>query len=266
MIPKEHQAFIDNTVAILKQDSRIVGIALGGSYISGDMDQYSDLDFVIAVNPQDTAQIMSERIEIAKKLGNLLSAFTGEHVGEPRLLVCLYDCPLMHVDLKFVSLDDAEKRIEDPVILYQKDNALSDAFAGMPAVFPYPDLQWMEDRFWVWVHYVAGKIARGEIFEAIESISFIRQNVVAQLMQIKNGRLPRGVRHIEQSAPEDMPALIETIAVHDEQSCISALRTLTRLYLELREPYCGQKIEPRFYAQQKALGYLESVAKKLPQT
>ncbi len=260
MIPKEHQAFINKAVTILKQDSRIVGIALGGSYISGDMDEYSDLDFVIAVNPQNTDQIMSERIEIAQSLGDLLSAFTGEHVGEPRLLVCLYDSPLLHVDLKFVSLSDAEKRVEDPVILYQKDNALSDAFAGMPAVFPYPDLQWMEDRFWVWVHYVAGKIARGEIFEAIESISFIRQNVIAQLMQIKNGRHPRGVRHIEQSAPDELPALLETIAVHDRQSCISALRALIRLYLELREPYLGQKIEPRLRAQEKAIEYLSLIS------
>lgn len=256
MIPKEHEDFISKAVAILKQDSRIVGIALGGSYISGEMDKYSDLDFVIAVNPQDTAQIMSERIKIAHGLGDLLSAFTGEHVGEPRLLVCLYDSPLLHVDLKFVSLDDAGNRIEDPVILYQKNNALSEAFAAMPAVFPYPDLQWMEDRFWVWVHYGAGKIARGEIFEFIEFVSYVRQNVIAQLMHMKNGRLPRGVRRIEQSAPDDMPALLETIAVHDVQSCINALRALIRLYIELRESYLGAKIEPRLRAQEKAIEYL----------
>jgi hypothetical protein len=35
------------------------------------------------------------------------SAFSGEHVGEPRALICLYGPPLLPVDLKFVSLSDA---------------------------------------------------------------------------------------------------------------------------------------------------------------
>ncbi|MER7057532.1 MULTISPECIES: hypothetical protein [unclassified Streptomyces] len=28
-----------------------------------------------------------------------------------------------------------------------------------------PDLQWIEDRFWIWVHYGATKLGRGELFE-----------------------------------------------------------------------------------------------------
>ncbi|NRS94850.1 hypothetical protein DFH40_002566 [Clostridium beijerinckii] len=47
---------------------------------------------------------MNERIKIAESLGTLLSAFTGEHVGEPRLLICLCEPELLHVDLKFVSI------------------------------------------------------------------------------------------------------------------------------------------------------------------
>jgi hypothetical protein len=31
----------------------------------------------------------------------LLVGFTGEHVGEPRVLICLYGPPVLHVDLKF---------------------------------------------------------------------------------------------------------------------------------------------------------------------
>ncbi len=154
MIPTEHQDFIDRAVEILKQDDRIAGIALGGSYITGIMDEFSDLDFVIAVYPEHIAQVMSERMQITEKLGNLLSAFTGEHVGEPRLLICLYDSPLIHIDYKFVSLDDVGNRIEDPVILYQKGKALTNTFSKDSAAFPKPDLQWFEDRFWVWIQYL----------------------------------------------------------------------------------------------------------------
>ena len=61
-------------------------------------------------------EVMHERKSIASSLGRLAGAFTGEHVGEPRLLICLYDNPVLHVDLKFVNLFDAAVRIENPVM------------------------------------------------------------------------------------------------------------------------------------------------------
>ena len=260
MIPVEHQNFLNKAVEILKQDNRIAGIALGGSYCTGIMDEFSDLDFVIAIYPEYTAEVMNERIQIAGKLGHLLSAFTGEHVGESRLIICLYDEPLLHVDYKFVSLEDAGKRVEDPVILYQKDNALTNAFSKEPALFPMPDLQWIEDRFWVWIHYGATKIGREELFEAMEHISFIRQAVIAPLLLMKNGKLPRGVRKIETDAINDLPALLQTVAVHDIQSCITALSATAELYLDLREPYLKENLIVRQEAEKKALEYLNSIA------
>jgi predicted nucleotidyltransferase len=73
MIPIGHQHFIERAVNILRQDEQIAGVALGGSYITGNMDEFSDLNLVIAVNPEATAQVMRERINIAGKLGKLLS-------------------------------------------------------------------------------------------------------------------------------------------------------------------------------------------------
>lgn len=262
MIPTELQNFTHRVVEVLKRDNRITGIALGGSYITGTMDEFSDLDFVIAINPEDTAQVMNERIQIAGKLGNLLSAFTGEHVGEPRLVICLYDSPLIHVDLKFVSLADAGKRIEDPVILYQKNNGLTEAFSKEPAVFPMPDLQWIEDRFWVWVHYGAGKIGRQEIFETMEHISFLRQTVIAPLILLKNKKLPKGVRKIETDAPDDLPALLETVALHDVQSCINAFRATAKLYVRLRETYLNGNLIVRHNAEKKAMEYLNNISER----
>lgn len=51
----------------------------------------------------------------ARKIGPLLSAFTLEHVGEPLVLICLYDQPLLHVE--FVSLEEFKERVENPHIL-----------------------------------------------------------------------------------------------------------------------------------------------------
>jgi hypothetical protein len=166
------------------------------------------------------------------------------------------------VDLKFVSLQDAGKRIEDPVILYQKDHALTKAFSQEPAFFPTPELQWFEDRFWIWVHYGAGKIGRQEIFETIDFISFLRQTVIAPLILMKNSKLPRGVRKIEVDAPDDLPALLETVAVHDTQSCIMALRAIISLYIDLRKPYLNKNLTVRQSAEKKALEYLDNIVKQ----
>ncbi|WP_257788294.1 nucleotidyltransferase domain-containing protein [Clostridium beijerinckii] len=89
---------------LLRDDFRIVGVATGGSYITNKMVEYSDIDFIIAVDSIYYEEVMNERIKIAESLGTLLSAFTGEHVGEPRLLICLCEPELLHVDLKFVSI------------------------------------------------------------------------------------------------------------------------------------------------------------------
>lgn len=260
MISYEQKEFVENAVKLLKHDTRIEGIALGGSFITGIMDEFSDLDFVIAVTPHAFQQVMNSRVRIVERLGNLLSAFTGEHVGEPRLLICLYDEPLLHVDFKFVSLDEIEKRMEDPVILYERDRCLSCAYLQREAKIPEPDIQWIEDRFWVWVHYCAGKIGRGEIFEAMDAISFLRRTVIGPLILVKNGKLPRGVRKIEQDAPDDMPALLETVAIHDGQSCIKALRKMIELYLDLRSSYITKKLKFRYEAERRALEHFESIA------
>lgn len=263
MLPGIHREFLDKSIPIFQKDMRIAGITAGGSYISGDMDEFSDIDLVIAVKPEHLEQVMNERLQIATGLGNLLSGFTGEHVGEPRLLICLYGPPLLHVDLKFVSLPDVAKRVEDPVILWERDNIVSDALQYGEAKFPMPNLQWIEDRFWVWVHYGATKIGRGEIFETIEFISFLRQNVIGPLLLMKNGKLPRGVRKIEFNAPDSLPLLVRTVPSHNAKSCVEALEIIIELYLELRGNLAGDSLEMRTSAEEHSRSYLSSVSSPL---
>lgn len=64
----------------------IHSLLAGGSLVHGGFDQYSDLNFVVVVDPLYYDEIMAQRIVFAGTLGHLLHAFTGEHVGEPRLL------------------------------------------------------------------------------------------------------------------------------------------------------------------------------------
>ena len=47
--PALHAAFLSHAVPQLAADTRLVGVAVGGSYLDGSMDEWSDLDLVIAV-------------------------------------------------------------------------------------------------------------------------------------------------------------------------------------------------------------------------
>ena len=50
---------------------------------------------------------------------------------------------------------------------------------------------------WVWLHYVATKLLRGEHFEAIGGLDFFRDQVLGAMLQRNAGRRPRGVRRVE---------------------------------------------------------------------
>ena len=255
-IPESHREFLLQSIDRLKTDQRIVGIAAGGSFITNSMDEFSDLDLIIAVEPAHFAEVMSERMNVAASLGKLLAAFTGEHVGEPRVLICLYEAPLLHVDLKFVSLEDVAIRVEDPAVLWERDGRLSSALAQSKAEFPTRSPQWIEDRFWIWVHYAATKIARGELFEAIDFLAFLRGTVLGPLALARAGARPSGVRKIETTAPAFALQLRHTIATHDAEDCLRALRSCVELYRSLVPRKSPERVEDA------AMEYLAEVERR----
>src|SRR5262245_15006558 len=242
-LPESHREFLHRSLDRLKTDQRLVGVAAAGSFITNSMDEFSDLDLILAVEPAHYAEVMSERMKIVASLGKLLAAFTGEHVGEPRVLICLYEAPLLHVDLKFVSLEDVATRVEDPVILWEREGRVSSALAHGKAEFPTRSPQWIEDRFWIWVHYAATKIARGELFETIEFLSFLRVTVLGPLALARAGARPSGVRKIETIAPAFAVELRRTVASHDAADCLRALRACIELYRSLTPRKSSEGVE-----------------------
>jgi hypothetical protein len=259
-IPEPHRQFLRRLNDVLRTDTRIVGVAIGGSYLTNSLDAFSDLDLVIAIEPKEYPRVMPHREAIAASLGTLLAAFTGEHVGEPRLLVCLYDSPLLHVDLKFVSLDDVAQRVEEPVVLWEREGRFTEALAHGRPEFPSPNQQWIEERFWIWVHYVLSKIGRGELFEAIGGLSFLRENVLGPLALCRAGGRPSGVRKIEMIAPAFARELRRTVAGYDAADCLQSLRATVELYRSLRSPTSGLEIGGK--AEIAAMDYLSTIERR----
>jgi RimJ/RimL family protein N-acetyltransferase/predicted nucleotidyltransferase len=258
-LPVPHRAFLARCEAALRADARFVGLAAGGSYLTDTMDEFSDLDLVVVVEPLAYDEVLADRKALAGTLGTLLAAFTGEHVGEPRLLICLYGDPLLHVDLKFVALEDAAQRVEDPAVIWERDGRLSQVLSRGRAEFPKPDPQWLDDRVWTWVHYAAGKIARGELFEALDGLAFLRGRVLGPLALVRAGGRPAGVRRIERDAPDVARELLATVARVEAADCLRALRACIALYRDLRPSSVDAAASAA--AEAAAVGYVDDVAR-----
>ena len=148
--------------------------------------------------------------------------------------MCLYGPPLLHVDLKFVSLEDVHERVEDPVILWERDGRLSAALARAEARYPAADPAWIEARFWIWAHYIADKIERGEVFEALDGLTLLRAAALAPLAFLRAGAHATGVRRVEDRLPAFAANLERTVGGVDAAACAGALEAAVELYTELR--------------------------------
>lgn len=259
-LPPPHAAFLDRALPRLRDRKAIVGVGAGGSFLSGHLDEHSDLDLVIAVEPAAFATVMAARTELAAELGRLLSAATGEHVGEPRLLICLYGPWPLHVDFKFVRLPDLADRVEDPVVLWERDGRFTAAMDEGTAEWPPPDLQWMEDRFWMWIHYGARRIARGELFEAHDILASLRSRVLGPLMLQLGEAQPSGVRRVEFFTPRWARRMEATVAPYEAGPVAEGLAAAVEIYRDLRSRLGNaSKPVPCTGAEEASTRYLEQV-------
>ncbi|MGF1681751.1 aminoglycoside 6-adenylyltransferase [Photobacterium minamisatsumaniensis] len=257
-LPCVHRELLDKIIAMLSADKRFVGVAAAGSFASNTMDKYSDLDLVIAVDPVAFDDVMASRSIIVNQVEGMVAHFTGEHVGEPRLVIALYDGDdIVHVDYKFVALPDAAQRVDDPIVLWQRGTCLSDVLEQSASSYPQPNPQWIEDRFWIWVHYAATKIARGEYFETLEFISFLRQNALSPMALVQAGETPAGVRKIENVIPSFARQLEKTIATNNAQSLGQAMYNCVEIYRELRANV--ESVKHNHSAERLSMAYLQKV-------
>ena len=255
-IPDQFRDIAGSAMTAVASDPRLLGLMVGGSIATGTGDAWSDLDLVIVSTDETHAAVLAEARAFADRLGPVLVAFTGEHVGEPRLLITLYGPPPKHVDLKFIGLGDLDHRVEDGLVLWQRDDAVDAAMLRADAVWPAPDPQWIEDRFWVWVHYVTVKIARGELLEAVDAMTMIRSSALAPLASAGRTEKPAGVRRLETLAPEHVDALRATVPGPGRDDCVRALFATIDLYRRLRT---GPPARHNTAAEAAVLDYLRAV-------
>ncbi|CAM2869370.1 nucleotidyltransferase domain-containing protein [Chryseobacterium flavum] len=255
------QEFASNAVKVLEPDDQVIGLAVAGSWLTDELDEFSDLDLIL-VTKEKISDDKNLMLEYAGKLGHLLSGFTGEHVGEKRLLICLYDHPLLHVDIKFLTLEEFHDRVETPTLLLDKNHQLEKVIHHSEAIFPHPDYQWIEDRFWTWIHYALTKAGRGEYMEAYDFLGFLRMVVLGPLLHIKNGTLPRGVRKVEtELSSNDLADLLHTIPeVYNKRSILNSIEHAVSLYRQLRTELYGKNVHLLTDTEKRVMEYFKQLS------
>jgi hypothetical protein len=241
-------------------EADVIGMAIAGSFVDGAPDIYSDLDLRVVLANGSFERVFPRREGFARACGPLVAAFTGEHVGEPQLLITLYD-DLVHVDFLFTELADAPDKNEGRKahVLWQRDPGVSEALSRPHVADPAADLAYVEARMWTWAWYIQSKILRGELWEAVSGLGSVRDWVLFRLLAMSQEIRYRGARFAEESVGEHAAAVAGTLGTLDKESLLEALRAAVRLYLELADPLLERhEVQRASPARQTVLSALEA--------
>ncbi|MCA9627024.1 MAG: nucleotidyltransferase domain-containing protein [Myxococcales bacterium] len=247
--PAAHDRFVRSVLPLLYARDGARAVLLGGSLVNGGSDSYSDIDLTVVCDPEVRDEWL-EGERLARELG-ALSAFRGDHLREPRLLICLFEPPLLHVDLKLVTPVEAGERVEPRAVLFCKDSSLRGVFDAPQIDLPGTQRDWTEPRVWTWLHYGGSKAARGEVFECLDLLAFLRGRVLAPMALMASGHTGlavQGTRRVETRAPAYLEALTRCVPEPSAASCFMALGAARELYVMLRSDLGWSAGEPRLEA------------------
>jgi predicted nucleotidyltransferase len=254
-----HREILRATVSRVREWHDVSSLLARGSFVTGEMDAESDLDLALLTEGSVRASVLQSMASRAELLGQLLACFSGEHVGLPELLICLYGPPAVSVDLKVVTIDDLRLRPEAAVLLWNRAGGLPELSPALTCWPEAPQWQWMEDRMWHWVHYVGTRVRRGELLEAIRVLDVVRTRVLGPLALAEAGANPYGVKKVERIAPARARQMHATVCGCDPKEAIIAMRAAVAVYLSLRQS-APSTLRLRSEAEALATQYLDSSA------
>jgi predicted nucleotidyltransferase len=215
----------------------VVAMAVTGSFAAGNADEVSDVDLRLYARSGTVDTVVARVPELAAACGRLVAIFVAEHLGIPTLTIVLFD-DLVHMDFDVVSVDRAAEHNEGlpAVVLWEREQIS----AAMPGTYgpDFPaDLRWMEARIWTWSWYIQSKVLRGELYEALDGLQYVRDQVLFRLLAFGRGDRPAGGRRAEAAVGDHADAFARTVPIALERAAfLEALRVEIDLYRLLADP------------------------------
>jgi hypothetical protein len=241
-------------LAYFQGDARVPGMVLGGSFAGGRPDFYSDVDLYLIVRDEDFSTVLGEKERAAAAPGPMLTGFVPDHLGPDgdEMYIAVYDGPI-HADFNYVRRSTLQPhwKLGTRVVLKDTDGTLEAAVRASRGLKPLPPspeaLNIIHNKFWTWCWYVFGKIARGELWEALSGVHVIRTLALAPVMAWEAGIPPEGYRRLESRADEESRRrLAATVPTLGAASLYSALQVEIDLFRDLQRrlwPRAGATID-----------------------
>jgi len=172
-------------------------MAVTGSFATGNADEVSDVDLRVYARSGAVETVVARVPELAAACGPVVALFVADHLGIPTLTIVLYD-DLVHVDFDVISVDRAAEHNQalPAVVLWERD-PISAALPGRYESDVAVDARWMEARIWTWSWYIQSKVLRGELYEALDGLQYVRDQVLFRLLALGRGDRPSGGRRAE---------------------------------------------------------------------
>jgi hypothetical protein len=236
-----HRSKVEAAARAGLENPDVVAMAVAGSFAEGIADELSDVDLRLYVSQESIDRTVGSIPALAAACGSVIALFTGEHVGIPTLTIVLYD-DLVHVDFDVLpSTGVAEHNRGLPVVVLWERDGLSAELPGEIHPDITDELRWIEERMWTWCWYIQTKILRGELYEALDGLQYVRDQVLFRLLAFRQGRRPSGARRIEATLGHREGAFANTIPqAHDATAVLAALRAEIDLYLDLGSPLLAE--------------------------
>lgn len=251
-----HRAILQRAIAFAETDPRILGLAL-----HYQQNNWNAEEMVLVTSAESFHRTAPHLKEIAASFGSLVLAYEPVGHTASRELICLFDDPVDRIDLIVMPLENLP--LTYSTILCQKGKALTDLLAGQRTVPPHVDLQWMEDRFWVWLHSAANSLREGALFETLEQIGNLRSQILAPLVLCKNKQPTDQLAALEEKGGEDLGSLRATVPLYDARSCEISLREAAKLYVGLRETLAPDSLKRHQRAELAVMRHLHAVKENL---
>jgi len=238
----QHRLLLGRALAPFRDDTRVVGLALGGSLARGGADFYSDVDLYVVLGEGAFEDVLAERDSTAEAVGSPLLGFAVDpaRAGGTADHIVLYEGP---VKFDFMYLEESDlgphPRWDGCVVLKDTDGRLGAVVARSEALAPprpsAEDLSELNQKFWTLCWYAFGKIERGELWEALDGLHSIRGLVLVPLLDWGAERPQEGYRRLERKTnPEQASRLSATLAPKRAGALHAALRAEVELFRELR--------------------------------